>query len=407
MSTQIYFDHNATTPVDPLVFEAMTPYFKEHFGNAASLNHIFGWTAKAAVEKARKDTADLIGSESREIYFTSGATESNNLVFEGLARAYPEKKHIIISEIEHESILDPARAFEENGYEITRIRVDRSGKVSPSDIKQALRSETLFVSIMMANNEVGTIQPIFTIGEICHEAGIFFHTDAVQATGKIEINVQSMNIDLLSLSGHKFYGPKGVGALFVRRRDPRVILDPLMYGGGQERALRPGTLNVPGIVGLGQACLLAKEAMESESERVRSLATKILEGLKKACPQITLNGHAVDRLGGNLSLTIPGIKNETLMCSLKNIAFSAGSACSTEKAGNSHVLKALGLSQKKINSTIRIGLGRFNTKEEVEYFIDRTVTEIRTHLRAQDVGLFQDPELKKTWRIQEDAYSHF
>ncbi len=402
----IYLDNHSTTPVDPWVLEQMLPYFSGHFGNPSSSNHSFGWQAQSAVDKARDQVASLIGATSREITFTSGATESNNLAIQGAAAAFPEKRHFVTVVTEHPSVLDSARALEAQGYRVTYLPVDSIGRVSVEDLEKSLEEDTFLVSVMLANNEMGTIQDLASISKVCRAKGVWLHTDAVQGVGKIEVKVNDLQVDLLSLSSHKFYGPKGVGALYARRKDPRVDLRPILFGGGQERSIRPGTLNVPGIVGLGAACESAEKHLVEEGIRLKELRERILSTLRTRDPRLQLNGDPVNRLPGSLSLTFSDLTSEFLIAGLKTVAFSATSACSTEKAGGSHVLKALGLSPHQIKCTIRIGLGRFNTESEVGYFLDQMVSLMESHISANGMGLFLDPELRKTWRIQDDAYGY-
>ena len=368
----IYMDNHATTPCDPRVFETMRPYFTEIFGNAASRNHSFGWEAEEAVENGRKQVADLIGATSKEIVFTSGATESDNLAIKGVAEMYYEKgDHIITVVTEHKAVLDTCKKLEKRGFKVTYLPVASDGLISPDDVKNALTDKTILVSIMMANNEIGVIQPISEIGRICKERGVLFHTDATQAVGKIPFNVNALNVDLVSFSAHKIYGPKGVGGLYVRRRNPRVMLVPMIDGGGHERGMRSGTLNVTGIVGLGKACELAKDEMPAENEKVFALREKLRKGIMDEIPDVYVNGHPEQRLPGNLNISFAYVEGESLLMGINDIAVSSGSACTSASLEPSYVLKALGVGEELAHSSIRFGLGRFNTDEEVDYAIER------------------------------------
>jgi cysteine desulfurase len=379
---KIYLDNNATTRTDPRVVEAMLPYFTEHYGNAASLTHCFGQEADEAVEQARQQVADLIGAHPREIIFTSGATESNNLVLKGVAAMYrPNGDHIITAATEHKAVLDPLRRLGREGVQITILPVDAYGRVTVEQVAQALTPRTVLVSIMAANNEIGTLQPIRALGRLCKEHGVLFHSDAAQAAGKVPLDVEDMGIDLLSLSAHKMYGPKGVGALYVRRRDPRVRLEPQMDGGGQERGLRSGTSNVPGIVGFGVACELCRQEMASESVRLTDLRERLRQGIQEQLSDVTSNGHPTERLPGNLNLSFAHIKGEALLMALHDIAVSSGSACTTASIEPSYVLKAVGLDDELAHGSIRFGLGRFNTMEEVDTVVQEVVRVVR-YLRA-------------------------
>jgi len=373
----IYMDNHATTPVDPRVLDAMLPYFTEKFGNAASRNHQFGWEAEEAVEQARERIAALINGDPKEIVFTSGATESDNLALKGVAEMYREKgNHIITSVIEHKAVLDTCKRLESWGFEVTYLPVDDLGLVHPEAVAEAITDKTILVSIMAANNEIGTIQPIAEIGRICKERGVLFHTDATQGFGKIPIDVQAMGIDLLSCSAHKIYGPKGVGALWVRKRGPRVRLVAQMDGGGHERGMRSGTLNVPGIVGFGKAAELCGEEMEAEAARLTTLREKLRVGIMSQLEEVTLNGHPTQRLPGNLNLSFAYVEGESLLMGLKEVALSSGSACTSASLEPSYVLRALGVGEDLAHSSIRYGLGRFNTEEEVDYVIRRTVETV-------------------------------
>lgn len=384
MKRPVYMDCHATTPVDPRVVEAMLPFFSETFGNAASRSHPYGWTAEAAVDKAREQIARLVNGRSKEIVFTAGATESNNLVLKGVLEFYRDKgNHIVTAATEHRSVVDTARALEKRGLaRVTVLRVDRHGFVDPEDVGKAITDETVLVSIMAANNEVGTIQPLAPIGRIVREKGVLFHSDATQAVGKVPVDVEAMKIDLLSLSAHKLYGPKGVGALYVRSQGPRVRLAPLLEGGGQERGLRSGTLNVPGIVGLGRACELCGEVMAEEAERLGRLRERLCEGIMGQLDQTCMNGHPTQRLPGNLNLSFAWVEAESLLMALnEDVALSSGSACTSATLEPSYVLKAIGVPDELAHGSIRFGLGRFNTAEEVEFVIERAVAEVR-RLRA-------------------------
>jgi cysteine desulfurase len=379
---KIYLDNNATTRTDPRVVAAMLPYFTEHYGNAASLTHCFGREAEEAVERARGQVADSIGAHPRDLVFTGGATESNNLALKGVAAMYRSQgDHLITVATEHKAVLDPLRRLGREGWHVTVLPVDGDGRVTVEQIAQALTPQTVLVSVMAANNEIGTLQPIAAIGRLCKERGVLFHTDAAQAAGKIPLHVEEMGIDLLSLSGHKMYGPKGVGALYVRRRDPRVRLDPQMDGGGQERGLRSGTSNVPGIVGLGVACELCRREMASESVRLTNLRERLRLGIQERLSDVTLNGHATERLPGNLNLSFAHIQGEALLMALRDVAVSSGSACTTASVEPSYVLKALGLDDDLAHGSLRFGLGRFTTAEEVEAVIEEVVRAVH-YLRA-------------------------
>ena len=380
----IFMDNNSTTRVDPRVLEAMLPYFSEHYGNAASRHHVFGWKAEEAVEKAREQIATLIGASAREIVFTSGATESNNLALKGVAHMYRSQgDHIITSQTEHKAVIDPCKKLEREGFKVTFLPVDSFGRVTRQQVQDALTEKTILVSIMAANNEVGTLQPIQEIGRLCKERRVLFHTDAVQLAGKLPLDVEDIGADLLSLSAHKMYGPKGVGALYVRRRDPHVRLEPLIEGGGHERGMRSGTLPVPLIVGFGAACELSHSAMSTESERLRSLRDKLLAGIRQGLDDVSLNGHPSERLPGNLNLSFGGVKGEALLMSLKTVAVSSGSACTSANPEPSYVLRAMGVPDERAHASIRFGLGRFTTEEEVEYVVAEIVRNV-LHLRSLD-----------------------
>jgi len=377
MNLPIYMDHHATTPVDPRVLDAMLPYFTRKFGNAASGNHDFGHEAHDAVETARGQVADAIGAISAEIIFTSGATESNNLALSGVIRQYAERgNHIITTAIEHSSVLDTARDLERSGVTVTYLPVGRDGIVDPAHVQRAITGQTVLISVMYANNEIGTIQPIPAIGALARANDILFHTDAAQALGKVPIDVVADHIDLMSLSAHKTYGPKGIGALYLRRRKPRIRLTPMIHGGGHERGLRSGTLPVPLIVGFGKAAEIAVNEMDSESRRVAALRDKLKTLIMDRLDGVTVNGSESHRLPNNLNMSFAGVDGESVLLGLKGVALSTGSACSTAEPEASHVLKALGLPPERLQSSIRFGLGRFNTDEEVTYVADRLETAI-------------------------------
>jgi cysteine desulfurase len=377
----IYLDNHATTPVDPRVLEAMLPFFTHRFGNAASRNHSFGWAAEEAVENARAQVARLINASPKEIVFTSGATEANNLALKGAAEAYRDKgNHIITQVTEHKAVLDTCKRLEKSGFEVTYLPVDRGGLINPSELRRAIRPKTILISIMYANNEIGVIQPVAEIGRIAKEKNILFHVDAVQAIGKVPVNVDAENIDLLAITAHKMYGPKGAGALYVRRRNPRVQIAALLDGGGHERGMRSGTLNVPGIVGLGKACELCQAEMATESLRLQALRDRLKEGLEAKLDGVTVNGSTAHRLPHNLNMSFTHVDGESLMMGINDVAVSSGSACTSANLEPSYVLSALGVDDDLAHSTIRFGLGRFNTAEEVDYVIDR-VAEVVTKLR--------------------------
>jgi cysteine desulfurase len=378
----LYMDNHATTQLDPRVLEAMMPYLTGKFGNAASRNHQFGWEAEKAVEIAREQIAKLIGATAKEIIFTSGATESDNLALKGIAEMYRERgNHIITQVTEHKAILDTCKKLEKQGFRVTYLPVQADGLISLEDLERAIVSEgpdkTILVSIMFANNEIGVVQPIAEIGKLCHEKGIFFHSDAVQAVGHIPVDVQAMNIDLLSMSGHKLYGPKGIGALYVRRRNPRVQLTEQINGGGHERGMRSGTLNVPGIVGLGAACEIAGEEMDSEIARLSGLRDYLRAKLEGALDYVHVNGNMEHHLPGNLNMSFVYVEGESLLMGINDIAVSSGSACTSATLEPSYVLKALGLGDDVAHSSIRFGLGRFNTKAEVDYVADKVIDVVK------------------------------
>jgi len=368
MKLPIYLDNHATTRVDPRVVSAMLPYFTEHFGNAASRNHEFGWEAEQAVDKGRKQIADLIGANAKEIIFTSGATESDNLAIKGVAEMYAEKgNHIITVVTEHKAVLDTCKRLEKNGCRVTYLPVMGDGLIDLDMLKEAFTDKTILVSIMYANNELGVIQPIREIGKLCRERGVLFHTDGVQAVGKVPINVNTDNIDMMSISAHKMYGPKGVGALYVRRRNPRVQITAQIDGGGHERNMRSGTLNVPGIAGFGEACELCAKEMEAETVRLRYLRDKLRAKLEAGLDEVYINGSMEHRLPHNLNMSFAYVEGESLLMGINDIAVSSGSACTSATLEPSYVLKALGVGDDVAHSSIRFGIGRFNTEEEIDY----------------------------------------
>lgn len=378
MQLPVYIDNHATTPVDPRVLETMLPYFCDKFGNAAS-RHAFGWEAEAAVEEAREQVARLIHAASpKEIVFTSGATESDNLAIKGVADAYREKgNHIITCATEHKAVLDCCKTLERQGLSITYLPVDAHGLVSPDQVREAVTERTILISLMAANNETGTLHPVTEIGRIAKEKGIIFHSDATQAVGKIPVDVEEMGMDLLSMTAHKMYGPKGVGALYVRSKRPKVRLRPIMDGGGHEWGLRAGTLNVSGIVGFGKACQIAGAEMQEEAKRLIGLRERLREGIFRHLDEVYLNGHPTLRLPGNLNLSFAFVEGESLLMGLKEIAVSSGSACTSAALETSHVLRAMGVAEDLAHAAIRFGLGRFNTAEEVDFVARRVVEEVR------------------------------
>ena len=377
----IYMDNHATTPVDPRVVEAMLPYFTNQFGNAASRNHPFGWEAEKAVETAREQIAALIHASPKEIIFTSGATESDNLAIKGVAEMYREKgNHIITMVIEHKAVLDTCKRLEKYGYQVTYLPVAKDGRIDLDDLRRAITPKTILISIMYANNEIGVLQPIEEIGRIAKEHKVLFHTDATQAVGKIPFDVEKFNVDLASLSAHKMYGPKGVGALYVRRKNPRVQVAPLIDGGGHERGMRSGTLNVPSIVGFGKACEIARAEMPAEMERMRGLRERLQNNLFGRLDEVYINGSMEHRLPNNLNISFAYVEGESLLMGINDIAVSSGSACTSATLEPSYVLKALGVGEDLAHTSIRFGLGRFNTEEEVDYVADRVVETV-TRLR--------------------------
>ena len=378
----IYMDNNATTRCDPRVVEAMLPYFTEKYGNAASRNHPFGWEAEEAVEEAREQIARLIGASAKEMVFTSGATESNNLAIKGAASMYKKKgNHVITCITEHKAVIDPCKRLERDGFQVTFLPVDRFGQVHPEQVAEAIADKTILVTIMAANNEIGTLHPIKEIGKACKQRGVLFHCDAVQAVGKVSIDVNEMGIDLLSMSAHKIYGPKGMGALYVRKRDPRVRLDPQIDGGGHERGMRSGTLAVPNIVGMGKACELCQNEMADETKRLIRLRERLRAGIMERIDETYINGHPTERLPGNINLSFAYVEGEALMMGVKDVAVSSGSACTSASLEPSYVLRALGVGDELAHSSIRFGLGRFNTEEEVDFVIDH-VAQAVDHLRS-------------------------
>ncbi|HXZ24995.1 MAG TPA: IscS subfamily cysteine desulfurase [Nitrospiria bacterium] len=381
MKLPIYMDNHSTTPVDPTVLEAMLPYFTEKFGNSASRNHAFGWEAEAAVDAARQQIAGLINADPKEIIFTSGATESDNLALRGVAEMYRDKgDHVITTVTEHRAVLDTVKRLEKMGFSVTYVPVGKDGLVDPETVKQAITPKTILISVILANNEIGTINPVSDIGKIAKERGILFHSDATQAVGKIPVDVQAAGIDLASFTAHKMYGPKGVGALYVRRKNPRVRLVPLMDGGGHERGMRSGTLPVPLIVGFGKAAEICRQMMPEESKRLTALRDRLRDGIMTQLEDTYLNGHPTQRLPNNVNISFAYVEGESLLMGLKDIALSSGSACTSATLEPSYVLKALGVGSDLAHSSIRYGLGRFNTEEEVEYVVRRTV-EVVTKLR--------------------------
>jgi len=377
----IYMDNHATTPVDPRVLEEMLPYFTNKFGNAASRNHSFGWAGEEAIETARERIAKLIGATPKEIIFTSGATESDNLAIKGVAEMYREKgNHIITAVTEHKAVLDTCKRLEKYGFRVTYLPVQKDGLVDLDDLKRAMDEKTILVTIMAANNEIGVVQPIAEIGKLCHEKGVIFHTDATQYVGKVPMDVIKQNLDLVSISGHKMYGPKGVGALYVRRKNPRVQLSPLIDGGGHERGMRSGTLNVPGIAGLGKACAICSEEMPQESCRMAGLRNRLRDKIMSSLDEVYINGSMEHRLPNNLNISFAYVEGESLLMGINDIAVSSGSACTSATLEPSYVLKALGTGDDLAHSSIRFGLGRFNTEAEVDYVAAR-VTETVQRLR--------------------------
>ena len=378
MIQPIYLDYNATTPTDPRVVEAMLPFFTEIYGNAASRNHSFGWTAEEGVSKARNIIGESIGATGKEIVFTSGATESDNMAVLGVAEFYHEKgKHIITSPIEHKAVVDPCQALEQKGYEITFLDVDEHGRIDLKQLEASIREDTVLVSLMAGNNEIGTLNPLTEIGQMTRERGVLFHCDATQGVGKIPIDVETMNIDLLSMTAHKIYGPKGIGALYVRRKKPRVRITPIMFGGGHERGFRSGTLNVPGIVGFGKAIELAMEEISSEAERQIGLRQHLYKRLTDELDYVFLNGHPTERLPNNLNLSFGYVEGESLMMGISEIAVSSGSACTSASLEPSYVLRSMGVGDDLAHSSVRFGFGRYTTLEEVNYAADKVIGAVK------------------------------
>ncbi|MBK8158174.1 MAG: IscS subfamily cysteine desulfurase [Rhodospirillaceae bacterium] len=372
----IYLDYQATTPCDPRVVEVMLPYFTEKFGNPHSRNHQYGWDAEAGVEKARAQVASIIKADEKEIIFTSGATESNNLAIKGVAHFYKDRKnHVITTVTEHKCVLDSCRHLELEGFEVTYLPVQQNGLIDLEVLRKAITPKTAIVSIMAVNNEIGVIQPLAEIGKICRAAGVFFHTDAAQAVGKIPIDVDAMNIDLLSISGHKIYGPKGIGALYVRRK-PRVRLEALIHGGGQERGFRSGTLPTPLCVGLGEACAIAEKEMGAEAERLKKLSKRFYDGITAKLSEVYLNGDVEHRIPGNLNLSFAHVEGEGLMMGIKDLCVSSGSACTSASLEPSYVLRALGVEVEMAHTSLRIGIGRFTTEQEVDYAVEHLVQAV-------------------------------
>ena len=374
----IYMDNNSTTQTDPRVVDAMLPYFTQKFGNAASRSHPYGWEAETAVEEAREQIANLIGASAKEIIFTSGATESNNLAIKGVAAMYKKKgNHIITAPTEHKCVLDTCKRLERDGYQVTYLPVDVYGRVSAQQVRDAITDKTILVSLMFANNEIGTINPMKEIGKVCKEKGVLFHTDGVQAVGKVPVNVQELGIDLMSLTAHKLYGPKGIGALYVRKKDPRVRLEPIIDGGGHERGMRSGTLPVPLIVAFGEACAIAQKEMPEESKRTFALRERLRTGIMGQLTETYLNGHPTERLPGNANISFAYVEGEGMMMGIKDVAVSSGSACTSASLEPSYVLRALGVGDELAHSSIRFGIGRFTTVDEVDYVIDLVVREVK------------------------------
>lgn len=393
MKLPIYLDNHATTPLDPRVLEAMMPYLTTQFGNAASRNHSFGWAAEEAVEKARMQIADLIGASPKEIVFTSGATESDNLAIKGVAEMYAERgNHIITVATEHKAVLDTCKKLEKHGYRVTYLPVQPDGLIDLDMLRDAITDKTILISVMYANNEIGVLQPIAEIGKIAKEKGVLFHTDAVQAVGKVPVNVIRDNIDLMSISAHKIYGPKGVGALYVRRKNPRVQLTAQMDGGGHERGMRSGTLNVPGIVGLGKACEICQQEMPEEMARMARLRDRLKDKLLGSLDEVYINGSMERRLPNNLNVSFAFVEGESLLMGINDIAVSSGSACTSATLEPSYVLKALGKGDDLAHSSIRFGIGRFNTEEEIDYVGNRVV-EVVNKLR----------ELSPLWEMHKEG----
>ncbi len=388
----IYLDYQATTPMDPRVLEAMMPYFTYKFGNPHSRSHSYGWEAEEGVEKARGQLAKLIGADDKEVIFTSGATESNNLAIRGVAEFYKDRKnHIVTTVTEHKCVLDTCRHLEQNGFEVTYLPVQKNGLIDLEELRAAITDKTVVVSIMAVNNEIGVIQPLEEIGKICREKKTFFHTDAAQAAGKIPLDVEAMNIDMMSISGHKIYGPKGIGALYVRRK-PRVRLVPLIVGGGQERGFRSGTLPTPLCVGLGEAAEICMKEMASEAVRIKKLQDRMLKGLNAKLPEIFVNGDLEHRIPGNLNISFAHVEGESLMMGIKGLSVSSGSACTSASLEPSYVLRALGVEEEMAHTSLRIGLGRFTTEQEVDTAVADLVHHV-TKLR----------EMSPLWEMSQEG----
>jgi cysteine desulfurase len=388
----IYLDYQATTPMDPRVLEAMMPYFTYKFGNPHSRSHAYGWEAEEGVEKARGQLAKLIGADEKEVIFTSGATESNNLAIRGVAEFYKDRKnHIVTTVTEHKCVLDTCRHLEQSGFEVTYLPVQKNGLVDLQVLRDAITDKTVVVSVMAVNNEIGVIQPLAEIGKICREKKVFFHTDAAQAAGKIPLDVEAMNIDMMSISGHKIYGPKGIGALYVRRK-PRVRLVPLIVGGGQERGFRSGTLPTPLCVGLGEAAEICMKEMDGEARRLKKLQERMLKGLQARLPEIYVNGDLEHRIPGNLNISFAHVEGESLMMGIKGLSVSSGSACTSASLEPSYVLRALGVEEEMAHTSLRIGLGRFTTEQEVDTAVDDLVHHV-TKLR----------EMSPLWEMSQEG----
>lgn len=378
MKRRIYLDNNATTRVDPQVLEAMLPYFSEKYGNAASRNHEYGWEAEEGVETGREQVAAVIGADPKEVIFTSGATESNNIAIKGVAAMYADKgKHIITQKTEHKAVLDPCGYLEQHGFRVTVLPVDKFGLINMDELKAAMTPDTILVSIMHGNNEIGTLQPIAEIGKLCKEREVLFHTDCCQTFGKVPIDVQAMGIDLLSMSGHKIHGPKGVGALYVRRKKPRVRAEAVLHGGGHERGMRSGTLNVPGIVGLGKAAELCRVNYDKDVPYVKSLRDRLYKGIMSQLSDVYLNGHETLRTPNNCNLSFAYVEGESMMMGMTDIAVSSGSACTSASLEPSYVLKSLGVGDELAHSSIRFSMSKFNTVDEIDYTVEKVVTAVR------------------------------
>ena len=374
IKTPVYLDYQATTPMDPRVLDAMMPYFTEKFGNPGSRTHSFGWEAEQGVETARAQVAHIIGADPKEIIFTSGATESNNLAIKGVARFYKGRRnHIITVVTEHKCVLDTCRHLQQEGFDVTYLKVGNDGLIDLGELEAALTDKTVLVSVMAGNNEIGVVQPLEEIGKLCRAKGVFFHTDAAQAVGKIPLDVNKLNIDLMSISGHKIYGPKGIGALYVRRK-PRVRLEPLFSGGGQERGFRSGTLSPALCVGIGTACAIAEKEMETDNQRIRHLAQRFIDGVKAKVPEVYLNGHAEHRLPGSINLSFAYVEVESMLMGIKELAVSSGSACTSASLEPSYVLRAIGLGEDMAHTSLRICIGRFTTEAEVDFAV-QTICE--------------------------------